>query len=100
MTNCFDLQTRRSEIILVLFIDMFYFNVYPNALKGLGYGKLHNVNLPFLFMFVILIIQIDSDKYQFHDVFGYFSNCLNKRRGYGCGKRFTKVDGQKVQITA
>jgi len=31
-------MTRRSEIILVLFIDMFYFNVYPNALKGIGYA--------------------------------------------------------------
>ena len=41
-TYFFDLQTRRSEIILVLFIDMFYFNVYPDALKGVGYGKLHN----------------------------------------------------------
>ena len=52
MTNCFDLQTRRSEIILVLFIDMFYFNVYPDALKGLGYGKLNIGNITFLFLLV------------------------------------------------
>ena len=56
MSNCFDLQTRRSEIILVLFIDMFYFNVYPDALKGLGYGKLHTVHVTFLFNFVKSIL--------------------------------------------
>ena len=33
------LQTRRSEIILVLFIDMVFFGKYPGAIEGIGYGK-------------------------------------------------------------
>jgi len=31
-------MTRRSEIILVLFIDLLYFKKYPGAIKGVGYA--------------------------------------------------------------
>ena len=40
ISYCILLQMRRSDILMVLLIDMAYFGRYPNTIAWIGYGKL------------------------------------------------------------